>query len=90
MWGRTLADGNWAVVFLNNSPETVDIQCGEDCIAMMGWNGYTYSVRDLWTHQGTHCFSLMDFRYWNLPRPFHVANGTTQRRCEYVQVFYCR
>jgi len=49
VWGRPLVTGDWAVLFLNNSPNTRDITCDVDCFVAMGLG--KVQVRDLWQHK---------------------------------------
>jgi alpha-galactosidase len=39
IWGRPLADGSWAVVFLNNNPSDQDMTCDDYCFSLMTFNG---------------------------------------------------
>ncbi|XP_065846502.1 probable alpha-galactosidase isoform X3 [Oscarella lobularis] len=51
VWGRELADGSWAFVFLNIGPNPVDISCDISCFEAAGFDlSVKLTVRDLWTH----------------------------------------
>jgi alpha-galactosidase len=51
IWGRELADGSWAIVFLNAGTVDSNITCDATCFAATGFDSSTnLSVRDLWTH----------------------------------------
>lgn len=52
VWARQLANGDFALVFLNVGPEAADVSCGPDCFAKIGVKpGQTLAVRDLWAHK---------------------------------------
>jgi len=49
VWGRHLANGSVAVVFLNVSPSPTDVVCDEGCFGQIGVKkGEEWKVRDLW------------------------------------------
>lgn len=49
VWARPLANGDFALAFLNVGSETTDVTCGPDCFAKIGvQRDQTMSVRDLW------------------------------------------
>lgn len=39
VWARPLADGSWAVVFLNTGAATAKVTCNEACFGAMGFDG---------------------------------------------------
>jgi len=39
IWGKPLADGSWAVVFLNNNPTDQVMTCDDYCFSLMTFNG---------------------------------------------------
>ncbi|XP_065176638.1 uncharacterized protein LOC135806390 [Sycon ciliatum] len=52
IWGRQLLDGGWALVFLNNGKDDVDMTCDAACFAPTGFDASTsFTVRDLWLHK---------------------------------------
>jgi len=53
IWAKQLADGAWAMVFLNTGAAAADITCDvPNCIARMGLAGVgaTLHLRDIWAH----------------------------------------
>jgi len=51
VWGKRLANGDLALIFLNNHDHTTIIGCSLTCFNKLGFlNGVTFSVRDLWAH----------------------------------------
>lgn len=49
IWGRPLADGSWALTFINADEASAELFCGSDCLAATGWEPeQVLSVRDLW------------------------------------------
>ena len=52
-WGKLLPDGAWALVFVNNGPNSTDVFCDLACYRPMvvGATHRSYSVRDLWAKQ---------------------------------------
>eukprot|EP01116_Phalansterium_solitarium_P007284 TRINITY_DN19879_c0_g1_i1.p1 TRINITY_DN19879_c0_g1~~TRINITY_DN19879_c0_g1_i1.p1 ORF type:complete len:555 (+),score=132.94 TRINITY_DN19879_c0_g1_i1:131-1795(+) len=51
VWGRPLADGSWALAFVNADITAVDLTCGIDCLSITGWEPeQRIAVRDLWAH----------------------------------------
>ena len=58
VWGRPLADGSWAVVFINVGEKQTDVGCDQDCFAVMGFDGQLpVQARDLWAHIDLKPFS---------------------------------
>lgn len=53
IWGRPLADGSWAFVFINAENATsVALTCGLQCFSETGWGpNQPLTVRDLWLGQ---------------------------------------
>eukprot|EP01113_Clastostelium_recurvatum_P031253 TRINITY_DN3884_c0_g1_i1.p1 TRINITY_DN3884_c0_g1~~TRINITY_DN3884_c0_g1_i1.p1 ORF type:complete len:416 (-),score=85.02 TRINITY_DN3884_c0_g1_i1:74-1321(-) len=52
IWGRALSDGGFAVVFVNNNPNAVNITCDQPCFSQMKFpSAFSLEVRDLWAHQ---------------------------------------
>jgi alpha-galactosidase len=53
VWGRPLADGSWAIVFVNAEPtKSVALTCDLACFNETGWDaGQALTVRDLWLGQ---------------------------------------
>jgi len=52
VWGRQLADGSWALAFINAGPAAVDLACDATCLAVTGWEPeQVLAVRDLWGKQ---------------------------------------
>ena len=52
VWGRPLADGAWALTFINADTAPVDLACGGACLMATGWDANTnLTVRDLWAHE---------------------------------------
>lgn len=52
IWGRTLANGDLALTFINAGLVPVDLTCGAACISnITGWEpAQKLAVRDLWQH----------------------------------------
>ncbi len=51
VWGRPLANGNWAVVLVNyDTGKGATVTCDADCMSIMGL-GNGANVRDLWAHK---------------------------------------
>jgi hypothetical protein len=51
IWGRELADGSWALVFLNAGTADSNITCDATCFTATGFDNSTnLSIRDMWTH----------------------------------------
>ena len=51
VWGRPLADGAWALTFINADAAPADLFCGAACLAPTGWDAnQNLTVRDLWAH----------------------------------------
>lgn len=57
MWGRALASGGWALVFVNfNATAAQDVACDAACFSAAGFGpGVRLAVRDIWarTDNGT-------------------------------------
>jgi len=52
VWGRAMDDGSFAVVFLNNFPQNMNVTCDQTCFSMMKYPAtQKLTVRDLWAHQ---------------------------------------
>jgi alpha-galactosidase len=51
IWGRNLADGSAAIVFLNNELTSDVLTCDSDCFAQLGFKSGSLAVRDLWAHK---------------------------------------
>jgi len=52
IWGKALDDGSFAVVFLNNFPQVMNITCDQACFEQMKFKpGVQLTVRDLWQHK---------------------------------------
>jgi len=50
VWGRSLSDGSWALVFLNVGKTVANVTCDIDCLSQTGIVGQV-TVRDLWAHK---------------------------------------
>jgi len=51
VWGRQLAGGDWALLFLNNGKQSIDITCDETCFGKTSLpRSGTLKVRDVWLH----------------------------------------
>lgn len=37
IWGRPLADGSWAIAFINADEAPTDLTCASDCLRITGW-----------------------------------------------------
>jgi len=49
VWGKPLADGTWAISFINADSSAMDMTCGYACLSLTGWDvNQEISVRDLW------------------------------------------
>lgn len=49
VWGRPLADGSWALVFMNAGETDVALTCDSACLSVTGWDAtQLLLVRDLW------------------------------------------
>eukprot|EP01120_Amphizonella_sp_Union-15-10_P009643 TRINITY_DN36_c0_g1_i1.p1 TRINITY_DN36_c0_g1~~TRINITY_DN36_c0_g1_i1.p1 ORF type:complete len:414 (-),score=103.15 TRINITY_DN36_c0_g1_i1:32-1273(-) len=52
VWARNLANGDIALIFLNNDSSDSDIACDETCWSAIGFTrGQQVTVRDLWLHK---------------------------------------
>jgi len=68
IWGRALNDGSFAVVFLNNFPNAMDITCDETCFAKMKYaSGSKLTVRDLWAHTNVGTITVSSFTAKTVP-----------------------
>lgn len=52
VWGKPLADGSWAITFINADPAApATLVCDAACLAIAGWDAaQALAVRDLWAH----------------------------------------
>lgn len=53
VWGRPLADGAWALTFINaDASAPADLVCAAACLQATGWDAaQNLTVRDLWAHE---------------------------------------
>jgi alpha-galactosidase len=54
VWAKPLPDGEWALAFLNNWPESRNVTCGAPCfesLSDIGVASGSYIIRDLWLHE---------------------------------------
>jgi hypothetical protein len=49
VWVRNLHDGSTAIIFINNGPGPVHMQCNAACIARARLTPGQYTARDLYT-----------------------------------------
>jgi len=62
IWGRALNDGSFAVVFLNNYPNDMDITCDQNCFTQMKYAPSSkLMVRDLWAHSNVGVITASSF-----------------------------
>lgn len=58
VWSKPLANGNYALNFVNFHKAPVNVTCDADCFAAMGYApGQAVKVRDLWQHADLGTFS---------------------------------
>jgi hypothetical protein len=50
VWGRPLFDGSWAMTFINNAADALNVTCDASCFAAMNLTTPSLVVRDLWLH----------------------------------------
>ena len=59
VWGRTLDDGSWAVVFVNTGASPANVTCDGECFSQTGIPlGTTMHVRDVWRRAALPDFVL--------------------------------
>jgi len=60
VWGRPLADGGWALAFINAESQSMSVVCGSDCPSVTGWEAnQVLRVRDLWAKKDVESTSVM-------------------------------
>ncbi|XP_062508332.1 probable alpha-galactosidase [Corticium candelabrum] len=68
VWGRELADGSWALVFLNAGTSAANITCDATCFTSTGFDSSTkLSVTDLWMHTENGTTTGGGFTAMNVP-----------------------
>jgi len=74
VWGRALANGDFALSFLNNFPTAQNITCDQSCFAQMKYSSSaTLTIRDLWAHKDVATISPDSFTAANVPGNGGVA-----------------
>ena len=85
VWGKLLADQDFALVFVSNEDVAMNVTCGPSCFAALGAeNSVTYSVRDLWSKTSVGEISApFTWTAFNLP----IHGGVALYRFTPVQNF---
>eukprot|EP01121_Diplochlamys_sp_Union-15-3_P001049 TRINITY_DN1090_c0_g1_i1.p1 TRINITY_DN1090_c0_g1~~TRINITY_DN1090_c0_g1_i1.p1 ORF type:complete len:520 (+),score=61.44 TRINITY_DN1090_c0_g1_i1:109-1668(+) len=68
VWGRSLHDGSWAVLFINIGLTDIDVTCDSDCFKQMGFTaGSVINIRDLWKHEDIGTISTLSYTVNKVP-----------------------